>query len=150
MPIGEAGSEQIDQVFIGTCTNGRISDLREAAAVLRGRSVHPKTRLIVVPASPAVYRAALSEGLIETFVEAGGVVGPAGCGPCAGLHLGVMGEDEVGIATSSRNFPGRMGARSSRLYIAGPAVAAASSIAGRLASPADVLGADSSKLVPAR
>ncbi|MGI9658640.1 MAG: 3-isopropylmalate dehydratase large subunit, partial [Gaiellaceae bacterium] len=150
VPIEQAGDEQVDQVFIGTCTNGRLSDLREAAAVLRGRTVHSNTRLIVVPGSPTVFRDALAEGLIETFLEAGAVVGPAGCGPCAGLHMGVMSEGEVGIATSSRNFPGRMGPRSSRLYIAGPAVAAASAVAGRVASPADVLGADAERLVPAR
>ena len=148
--IEEAAGDHVDQVFIGTCTNGRLSDLREAAAVLRGRQVHPGTRLIVVPGSPTVFRAALAEGLIETFLEAGAVVGPAGCGPCAGLHMGVMTEGEVGIATSSRNFPGRMGARSSRLYIAGPAVAAASAIAGRVAAPADVLGVEAERLVPAR
>ena len=148
--IEEAAGDHVDQVFIGTCTNGRLSDLREAAAVLRGRQVHPGTRLIVVPGSPTVFRAALAEGLIETFLEAGAVVGPAGCGPCAGLHMGVMTEGEVGIATSSRNFPGRMGARSSRLYIAGPAVAAASAIAGRVAAPADVLGVEAERLVSAR
>lgn len=149
VPVAEAAAEHVDQVFIGTCTNGRLSDLREAAALLRGRKVHPGTRLVVVPGSPTVYRAALAEGLIETFVEAGGVVGPAGCGPCAGLHMGVMSPGEVGIATSSRNFPGRMGPES-RLYIAGPAVAAASAIAGHVASPADVMGADAERLAPAR
>ena len=150
VPLDEAGDERVDQVFIGTCTNGRLSDLREVAAVLRGRHVHPETRLIVVPGSPGVFRAALAEGLIEVIAEAGAVVGPAGCGPCAGLHMGVMSEGEVGIATSSRNFPGRMGARSSRLYIAGPAVAAASAIAGRIASPGDVVGEASSSMVGAR
>ncbi len=148
--IDEAGDASVDQVFIGTCTNGRLADLREAAAVLRGRAVNPGTRLIVVPGSPGVFRAALAEGLIETFLEAGATVGPAGCGPCAGLHMGVMSEGEVGIATSSRNFPGRMGPRSSRLYIAGPAVAAASAIAGRIVSPAEVLGEEAATLVPAR
>ena len=150
VPLEEAGDEHVDQVFIGTCTNGRLSDLREAAAVLRGRRAHPRTRLIVVPGSPIVFRAALAEGLIETFLEAGAVVGPAGCGPCAGLHMGVMSDGEVGMATSSRNFPGRMGSRSSRLYIAGPAVAAATAIAGRVASPADVLGPEAESLVPTR
>ena len=149
VPVSEAGSQHVDQVFIGTCTNGRLSDLREAAAVLRGRTVHPRTRLIVVPGSPTVFRAALAEGLIETFLEAGAVVGPAGCGPCAGLHMGVMSEGEVGVATSSRNFPGRMGPRSSQLYIAGPAVAAATAIAGQIASPTDTLGSATEGLGPA-
>jgi 3-isopropylmalate/(R)-2-methylmalate dehydratase large subunit len=150
VPVDQAGGEHVDQVFIGTCTNGRLSDLREAAAVLRGRRVSPATRLIVVPGSPTVFKAALAEGLIETFLEAGAIVGPAGCGPCAGLHMGVMSEGEVGIATSSRNFPGRMGALSSKLYIAGPAVAAASAVAGYVTSPSDVLGKDAEALAPAR
>jgi 3-isopropylmalate/(R)-2-methylmalate dehydratase large subunit len=150
VPVEQAGGEHVDQVFIGTCTNGRLSDLREAATVLRGRRVSPATRLIVVPGSPTVFKAALAEGLIETFLEAGAIVGPAGCGPCAGLHMGVMSEGEVGIATSSRNFPGRMGALSSKLYIAGPAVAAASAVAGYVTSPSDVLGNDAEALVPAR
>lgn len=138
VPVDEAAGAHLDQVFLGTCTNGRLSDLRVAAEVLRGRHVHPGTRLIVVPGSPEVFRAALREGIIADLVEAGAVVGPAGCGPCAGLHLGVLGDDEVALATSSRNFPGRMGARSSKVYLAGPAVAAASAIAGVIASPAEV------------
>lgn len=138
VPIAEAAGARLDQVFIGTCTNGRLSDLRVAAAVLRGRRVHPGTRLIVVPASPEVYVAALREGLIADLVEAGAVIGPAGCGPCAGLHLGVLGDGEVAMATSSRNFPGRMGAPTSSVYLAGPAVAAASAIAGAVAAPEEV------------
>ena len=140
VPVSEAAGAHLDQIFIGTCTNGRISDLRVAAEVLRGRKVHPGTRLIVVPGSPEVYLAALREGLIADLVEAGAVIGPAGCGPCAGLHLGVLGDGEVALATSSRNFPGRMGALSSKVYLAGPAVAAASAIAGAVAAPEEVLG----------
>ena len=140
VPVSEAAGAHLDQVFIGTCTNGRISDLRIAAEVLRGHKVHPGTRLIVVPGSPEVYKAALREGLIADLVEAGAVIGPAGCGPCAGLHLGVLGDVEVALATSSRNFPGRMGALSSKVYLAGPAVAAASAIVGAVAAPEEVLG----------
>ncbi|MEZ5098620.1 MAG: aconitase/3-isopropylmalate dehydratase large subunit family protein [Thermoleophilia bacterium] len=140
VPVGEAGGDHVDQVFIGTCTNGRLDDLRVAASVLRGRTVHPRTRLLVVPASPEIFKAALAEGLIATFLEAGAVVGPPGCGPCAGLHMGVLADGEVGIATSSRNFPGRMGSRDSRLLVAGPAVAAASAVAGRVASPEEIAG----------
>jgi 3-isopropylmalate/(R)-2-methylmalate dehydratase large subunit len=138
VPVAEAAGARVHQVFIGTCTNGRLSDLRVAAEVLRGRHVHPGTRLIVVPGSPEVLKAALREGLIADLVEAGAVVGPAGCGPCAGLHLGVLADDEVALATSSRNFPGRMGARSSKVYLSGPAVAAATAVAGVIASPEDV------------
>lgn len=140
VPIDEVAGRPLDQIFIGTCTNGRLSDLRAAAAVLKGRTVHERTRLIVIPGSPEVYLGALREGLIEIFAEAGAVVGPPGCGPCAGLHLGVLADGEVGLATSSRNFPGRMGGRASKLYLASPVVAAASAVAGAFASPREVVG----------
>lgn len=138
VPVAEAAGARLDQVFIGTCTNGRLGDLRAAAEVLHGRQVHPATRLLVFPGSPDVYQAALAEGLIETLAEAGALVGPAGCGPCAGIHLGLLADGEVGLATSSRNFPGRMGGGLSELYLSGPAVAAASAVAGCIASPDDV------------
>jgi 3-isopropylmalate/(R)-2-methylmalate dehydratase large subunit len=140
--IDEAGDVAIDQVFIGSCTNGRIEDLRIAAGVLRGRAVHPRTRLLIVPGSPAVLRQALAEGLVADFVDAGAVVMPPGCGPCAGLHQGVLAGGERALATSSRNFPGRMGAIDSEVLLAGPAVAAATAVAGRVAHPSDVTGAD--------
>ena len=104
--------------------------------MIGSRKVKKGTRLIVVPGSPEVLRGALAEGLVERFVNAGGVVTPPGCGPCAGLHMGVLGDDEVCLSTSSRNFPGRMGG--GKVYLSGPAVAASSAIAGRIASPADI------------
>lgn len=136
VPVEEAAGDPIDQVFIGSCTNGRLSDLRTAAEVIGKRKVNRGTRLIVVPGSPEVLQGALREGLVEVFVGAGGVVMPPGCGPCAGLHFGVLGDDEVCLSTSSRNFPGRMGG--GKVYLSGPAVAASSAIAGRITSPTDI------------
>ena len=141
VPIGDVDAVPIDQVFIGSCTNGRIEDLRVAAQVIAGRSVRSGTRLLVVPGSPAVLRQALAEGLIDVFVDAGAVVMPPGCGPCAGLHQGVLADGERALATSSRNFPGRMGAPGSEVYLSGPAVAAATAVAGTLTDPAEVTGA---------
>jgi len=141
IPIADADDVTIDQVFIGSCTNGRIDDLRVAAEVLNGRTVAPRTRLLIVPGSPGVLRQALEEGLITTFVDAGAVIIPPGCGPCAGLHMGVLADGERALATSSRNFPGRMGAPGSEVYLSGPAVAAATAVAGRLSDPSDVTGA---------
>ena len=123
----------IDQVFVGSCTNGRISDLREAAEVLRGRKVHGDVRLIVIPATQGVYRQAMDEGLLDTFIEAGAAVSTPTCGPCLGGHMGVLAEGEVAMATSNRNFLGRMGHTKSEVYLAGPAVAAASAVLGRIA-----------------
>ncbi len=137
-PAGESSREAINQVFIGSCTNGRLDDLRQAAAVLQGRQVHSRVRLIVLPATPAIYRQALKEGVLETIVEAGGQVGPPSCGPCLGGHLGVLAPGEVAVATSNRNFIGRMGHRTSRVYLAGPMVAAASAVLGRVASPEEL------------
>jgi 3-isopropylmalate/(R)-2-methylmalate dehydratase large subunit len=138
IPADVLGHVELDQVVIGTCTNGRLHDLQVAAGILRGRHVHPRTRLLVVPGSGAVLREALRDGTLEALLDAGAVVGPPGCGPCAGLHMGVLADGEAGLITSSRNFRGRMGGRDSSLYLSGPAVAAASAIAGRIAAPADV------------
>lgn len=140
VPVREAAGVPIDQCFIGTCTNGRLEDLRVAARLLHGRKVHPRTRLLVIPATPAIYRAALAEGLIEIFMNAGAVVSASTCGPCIGGHMGVLASGEVCVSTSSRNFVGRMGHRESKVYLAGPAVAAASAVLGRLAHP-DEIGA---------
>jgi 3-isopropylmalate/(R)-2-methylmalate dehydratase large subunit len=136
VPVAVAAGQPVDQVFIGSCTNGRLSDLRVAAEVLRGRRVNKRTRLLVVPGSPEVLRAAVAEGLVAQFLEAGAVIAPPGCGPCAGLHLGVLADGEVCVATSSRNFPGRMGGGS--VYLAGPAVAASTAVAGEIAAPSDL------------
>ena len=133
VPVNEVAGTHVDQVFIGSCTNGRLSDLRLAADVLRGNKVHRGTRLIVVPGSPGVLRAAVAEGIVGDLLDAGATIAPPGCGPCAGLHLGVLADGEVCLATSSRNFPGRMGGGD--VFLAGPAVAASSAIAGEIAGP---------------
>jgi len=139
VPVRQAAGVRVDQCFIGTCTNGRLEDLRVAARFLVGRKVHPHTRLMVIPATPAIYRQALKEGLIEIFVDAGAVVSASTCGPCIGGHMGVLASGEVCVSTSSRNFVGRMGHREAKVYLSGPAVAAASAVLGRLAHPDEVL-----------
>ena len=136
--ISQLGEVRIDQAFVGSCTNGRISDLREAARVLRGRRVHRNVRMIVIPATQAIYRQALKEGLLDTFVESGAAVSTPTCGPCLGGHMGILAKGEVAIATSNRNFLGRMGHTQSEVYLAGPAVAAASAVLGRIAHPQEL------------
>lgn len=136
--ISELGAVRIDQAFVGSCTNGRISDLREAARVLRGRRVHRDVRMIVIPATQAIYRQAMKEGLLDTFVEAGAAVSTPTCGPCLGGHMGILAKGEVAVATSNRNFLGRMGHTQSEVYLAGPAVAAASAVLGRIAHPREL------------
>ena len=134
-PAREADCGPIQQVVIGSCTNGRIEDLRMAASVLKGRKVARTVRCIVLPATPNIWKKALAEGLIATFMEAGCVVGPATCGPCLGGHMGILARGEKCVATTNRNFKGRMGSLDSEIYLAGPAVAAASAVAGRIAEP---------------
>jgi 3-isopropylmalate/(R)-2-methylmalate dehydratase large subunit len=138
VPLSKAPRVEIDQVFIGSCTNGRLADLRLAAEVIRGRKVHERVRCIVVPASHDVYLQALKEGLLEMFAEAGCAVSTTTCGPCLGGYMGVLAEGERCVSTSNRNFPGRMGHVRSEVYLANPAVAAASAVAGRLAGPEEV------------
>jgi 3-isopropylmalate/(R)-2-methylmalate dehydratase large subunit len=137
-PVSEIGPVRLDQVFLGSCTNGRLEDLREAADLLKGHKVAEGTRFIVIPGSPAIYREALKEGIIETFLEAGAVIGPPCCGPCLGGHMGILAAGETALSTSNRNFVGRMGHPDSRVYLAGPAVAAASAVAGEIISPAEI------------
>jgi 3-isopropylmalate/(R)-2-methylmalate dehydratase large subunit len=129
-PISGAGLVQLDQVFIGSCTNGRLDDLRVAAAILKSKRVAKGTRLIVLPGSQLIYKAAIQEGLLETFVDAGAVVGPPSCGPCLGGHLGILAEGENALSTTNRNFLGRMGHPNSEVYLSNPAVAAASAVLG--------------------
>lgn len=137
-PISRVGLVPLDQVFIGSCTNGRLDDLRAAAAILKGRRVSKGTRLIVLPGSQLVFKAAIQEGLLEAFVDAGAVVGPPSCGPCLGGHLGILAQGEKALSTTNRNFPGRMGHPDSEVYLAGPAVAAASAVLGRIGSPEEL------------
>jgi 3-isopropylmalate/(R)-2-methylmalate dehydratase large subunit len=139
-PASEVAGIDVDQVFIGSCTNARMEDLRIAAEIMRGRKVAPYVRCIVIPATHEVYRQALREGLIEVFVEAGCAVSESTCGPCLGGHSGVLGPDEVCVSTSNRNFPGRMGHPKARVYLASPAVAAATAVKGKLALPEEVVG----------
>ena len=137
-PAAEAGDRSVDQVVIGSCTNGRIEDLRVAAQILRGRHVARNVRCIVIPATPRTYRQALQEGLFEVFLDAGAVISPPTCGPCLGGHMGILAKGERCVSTTNRNFVGRMGHRESEVYLASPATAAASAVAGRIASPAEV------------
>lgn len=126
---------RINQAFLGTCTNGRYEDLAVAAGIMRGHRLAEGVRMMVTPASRAVFKRALADGLIETFVDAGCTVTTPGCGACAGIHQGVLAEEEVCIASSSRNFIGRMGNRDARIYLASPATVAASALAGRIVDP---------------
>ena len=133
--IDEVGDVRIDQAVIGSCTNGRISDLRVAARVLEGRSVAKDVRCIVIPATQKVYLQALEEGLLKIFIEAGAIVSTPTCGPCLGGYMGILASGERCISTTNRNFVGRMGAVDSEIYLASPAVAAASAVAGKIVSP---------------
>ena len=137
-PISEVGYIKIDQSIIGSCTNGRIEDLRIAAEVLKGQQVHPEVRLIIIPATQDIYLQALREGLIDLFVSAGAAVSTPTCGPCLGGYMGILAKGERAISTTNRNFVGRMGHPESEVYLASPAVAAASAVAGRIVSPEEV------------
>lgn len=134
-PVSEFEDVKIDQSVIGSCTNGRISDLRVAAKILKGKKVHPKVRLIIAPATQKIYLEAVKEGLARIFIEAGGTFITPTCGPCIGGHAGVLAKGERAIATTNRNFRGRMGHLDSEVYLSGPAVAAASAIAGKIIHP---------------
>lgn len=133
--IDEVGEVKIDQVVIGSCTNGRISDLRIAAGILKGKKVDPRVRTIVFPATQTIYLQAMEEGLLKTFVESGAVVSTPTCGPCLGGHMGILAEGERAVATTNRNFVGRMGHVGSEVYLASPAVAAASALTGYISNP---------------
>ncbi len=139
-PVSQIGNIKIDQAVIGSCTNGRLEDLRVAAQIIKGRKVHPKVRCIIIPGSQQVYLDALGERLIEIFIKAGAVVSTPTCGPCLGGHMGVLADGERCISTTNRNFVGRMGSPKSEVYLSNPAVAAASAVAGRITSPEEILG----------
>lgn len=134
-PISEVGEITIDQSVIGSCTNGRLSDLKIAADILKGRQVHPDVRLIVFPGTQQIYLDAIEKGYVQTIVEAGGAVSTPTCGPCLGGHAGILAAGERAISTTNRNFVGRMGHVDSEVYLASPAIAAASAITGKISSP---------------
>lgn len=136
--VDESGEVTIDQVVIGSCTNGRISDLREAASVLKGRKVADGIRAIVIPATQSIYMQAIEEGLVQTFIEAGAVVSTPTCGPCLGGHMGCLAKGERAVSTTNRNFVGRMGHVESEVYLTSPAVAAASAVTGKISQPSDL------------
>lgn len=138
-PISQVGDVAIDQVVIGSCTNGRMEDLRVAGEILKGRQVHPDVRLIILPGTQEIYLQAVREGLAEIFVEAGGVFSTPTCGPCLGGHMGILAQGEKAVSTTNRNFVGRMGHPESEVYLASPAVAAASSVAGKIVGPEEVM-----------
>ncbi|MBL7141235.1 MAG: 3-isopropylmalate dehydratase large subunit [Planctomycetes bacterium] len=138
-PVSALGDVRLDQVVIGSCTNGRLSDLEVAADILRGRQVADGLRCLIFPATPAIEMEALKRGWLEIFLEAGAVVSPPTCGPCLGGHMGVLAEGEVALATTNRNFTGRMGHPKSQVYLSGPAVAAASAVTGRITHPDEVM-----------
>jgi len=133
--VGDVGHVEIQQAVIGSCTNGRLSDLRQAAEVLRGRKVYPDVRCIIIPATQRIYLQVVREGLAEAFVEAGAVLSTPTCGPCLGGHMGVLAAGESCVSTTNRNFLGRMGHVKSKVYLAGPAVAAASAVLGFVGGP---------------
>jgi 3-isopropylmalate/(R)-2-methylmalate dehydratase large subunit len=137
-PVSKLKAVKVDQVVIGSCTNGRISDMRIAARLLKGRKVKTGVKLIVIPATQKIYLDSVKEGLAEIFVKAGGIFSTPTCGPCLGGHMGILTEGDTCIATTNRNFIGRMGSPKSFVYLSNPAVAAASAIKGRIAHPQEV------------
>ena len=138
-PVSKVGKVKVDQVVIGSCTNGRISDLRISAKILKGKKIAPHVRLVVIPATQEIYLEAMKEGLLEIFVKAGAVVSTPTCGPCLGGHMGILAEGEACLATTNRNFMGRMGDKNSFVFLSNPAVAAASAITGFITHPDEVV-----------
>ena len=134
-PISEIGDVPANQAFLGSCTNARVEDLERAAAILKGKTVDPQTRLLVIPASHEIYRRAMESGAIQTLLEAGAMLAPSGCGPCGGGHMGVLAPGEIAISTTNRNFKGRMGSPESFVYLGSPETVAASAIEGKIADP---------------
>jgi 3-isopropylmalate/(R)-2-methylmalate dehydratase large subunit len=134
-PVSEVEGTHIDQVFLGSCTNGRLSDLRTAAKIMKGKEVSKNIRMLVIPASREVYSKAMDEGLLRTFVDSGALVCNPCCGPCLGGHIGLVGPGEVSLSTSNRNFKGRQGSPDAEVYLSSAAVAAASAITGKITDP---------------
>ncbi len=138
-PLSALGDVPVHQAVLGSCTNGRLEDLEIAARILAGRKVHPRTRLVVIPASQQIYLDAMHLGYLETLVAAGGMIAPPGCGPCVGVHQGILAAGETCVSSTNRNFVGRMGSKDSLVYLASPAVVAASAVAGRLVHPGAIV-----------
>ena len=138
-PAGAVKNVKVDQVVIGSCTNGRISDLRAAAQIMKGKKAAPGVRVVVFPATQQIYLEAMKEGLLEIFVEAGAMVSPPICGPCLGGHMGLLADGEVAVSTTNRNFVGRMGHKNSKVYLSSPYTAAASAVAGYIIDPRQVI-----------
>ncbi len=143
-PVSALSDVPVHQAVLGSCTNGRLEDLEAAASILAGRRVHPHTRLIIVPASQRIFLEAMRLGYIEKLIEAGAIVDPPGCGPCVGVHQGILAAGEVCISSTNRNFIGRMGSKDSFVYLASPAVVAASAVAGRIVHPEIVMAKENS------
>lgn len=137
--VKEVGKIEIDQVVIGSCTNGHLDDLRVAARILKGRKIAPSLRMIVIPATPTIYRQAMKEGIFDILLSAGAVISPPTCGPCLGGYMGILAGGERALSTTNRNFRGRMGHAKSEVYLAGPAVAAATAVKGRICHPEEVV-----------
>ena len=138
-PLSALGEVPVEQAVLGSCTNGRLEDLEVAAHIVAGRAVHPRTRLVVIPASQQIYREAMRLRYLETLVAAGAIINPPGCGPCVGVHQGILAAGETCVSSTNRNFLGRMGSKDSLVYLASPAVVAASAIAGKLAHPESIV-----------
>jgi 3-isopropylmalate/(R)-2-methylmalate dehydratase large subunit len=135
VPVGTLAGERVDQVYVGNCANGTMADLRQVARILRGRTIAPHVRMIVVPATQRIWRAALAEGILEVITAAGATVSPPTCGACFGGHMGILAAGETAIATTNRNFRGRMGHADSRVFLANSWVAAAAAVAGEIVPP---------------
>jgi len=139
-PIDETERVKVDQCFVGTCTGGRVEDIKAAADILRGRQIAEDVRLLVIPASTSVMKECIAKGYLQDLIDAGATISTPGCGPCLSAHEGVLAPDEVCVTASNRNFPGRMGSNKSRVYLASPATVAASALTGYLTNPCETVG----------